>query len=270
MAFNGLNHPGVRDKPVLDVEKQQAEASISAGSSPETRTAASPTFRGRLQRWNTRVEGLAGLEARGIARVLPEEKHGVDTAGYLQMFNLWFGMNLCVIFLVSGMLGPLIFQLGWVDCVCIVIFANVPACAAAAYTSTFGPESGHRAMVLSRFFVGYWPAKLSCLLNIIMQAGWGIIACIIAGQMISAVNGHGLSIAVGCAIAALCIGVLCTFGIAVLHIYERYALWHNPCYARRAAELTDVQIRLVYPSLCVSSPHWRLRSILGYFPRIHR
>jgi purine-cytosine permease-like protein len=78
-------------------------------------------------------------------------------------------------------------------------------------------------MVLGRYFMGYWPAKLACLLNIIMQTGWGIIGCIIAGQMISAVNGGGLTIAVGCVIAALCIGVLTTFGIAILHVYERYA-----------------------------------------------
>lgn len=78
-------------------------------------------------------------------------------------------------------------------------------------------------VVLGRYFMGYWPAKLACLLNIIMQTGWAIIGCIIAGQMISAVNGGGLTIAVGCVIAALCIGVLTTFGIAILHIYERYA-----------------------------------------------
>lgn len=41
--------------------------------------------------------------------------------------------------------------------------------------------------------------------------------------MISAVDGSRLSIAVGCVVAALCIGGLATFGIAVLHAYERYA-----------------------------------------------
>ena len=73
--------------------------------------------------------------------------------------------------------------------------------------------------------MGYWPSKLACILNIIMQVGWGIIGCIIAGQMLSAVNGAGLSIAVGCVISALGIGLIATFGIAILHTVERYALY---------------------------------------------
>ena len=41
--------------------------------------------------------------------------------------------------------------------------------------------------------------------------------------MLSAVNGAGLTISVGCAISALCIGLVAAFGIAILHTYERSA-----------------------------------------------
>lgn len=54
-----------------------------------------------------------------------------------------------------------------------------------------------------------------------MQIGWGVISCIIAGQMFSAINGKGLSVAVGCVIAALLIGLIAMFGIACLHVVER-------------------------------------------------
>ena len=67
--------------------------------------------------------------------------------GYLQMFTLWFSINVVVNNLAVGFLGPLVFSLGWVDCVCLVIFANALSCCGAAYTSTFGPESGNRTMV---------------------------------------------------------------------------------------------------------------------------
>ena len=30
--------------------------------------------------------------------------------------------------------------------------------------------------------MGYWPSKLACILNVILEVGWGIIASIIAGQ----------------------------------------------------------------------------------------
>lgn len=39
--------------------------------------------------------------------------------------------------------------------------------------------------------------------------------------VLSAVNGAGLTIAVGCAISALCIGLVAAFGIAILHTFER-------------------------------------------------
>ncbi|KAL9624560.1 MAG: hypothetical protein Q9160_001224 [Pyrenula sp. 1 TL-2023] len=56
-----------------------------------------------------------------------------------------------------------------------------------------------------------------------MQVGWGIISCIIAGQILSAINGRGLSVAVGCVISALCIGVVTIFGIRIVYKFERYA-----------------------------------------------
>ena len=72
--------------------------------------------------------------------------------------------------------------------------------------------------------MGYWPAKVAGAFNVIMQIGWGIIGCIIAGQMFSAVNGAGMTIAVGCIVAALLIGLIATFGIALVHSFERYAV----------------------------------------------
>ena len=73
--------------------------------------------------------------------------------------------------------------------------------------------------------MGYWPSKLASLLNLLMQIGWAILGCIVAGQMFSAVNGGGMSIAVGCVVSALCTGLIATFGIAIVQIYERYVLF---------------------------------------------
>ena len=106
-----------------------------------------PVLGGHLAKWNAKVERLAGLEARGIRRVLPEEKQECGRRGYLHMFELWFGINLVVMSVITGLLGPLVYQLGWVDCVCIIIFANALSCSAVGFISTFGPQSGNRTMV---------------------------------------------------------------------------------------------------------------------------
>lgn len=166
--MNPLRHPAAHQIPENDVEKRgeliessvdiTATGSDSADNTMDNSNITShpgtfdiaPTpvlLRGRLAKWNAKVESLAGLEARGITRVLPEEKHNVDAMGYIQMFTLWFSINVVVNNLAVGFLGPLVFNLGWVDCVCLVLFANALSACGAAYTGTFGPQSGNRTMV---------------------------------------------------------------------------------------------------------------------------
>src|SRR4051812_47071 len=71
--------------------------------------------------------------------------------------------------------------------------------------------------------MGYWPAKLPALLNIILMLGYCTIDAIIAGQMLSAVNGGGLSIAVGIVVVQIVCGVVTVFGMKFFQIYERFA-----------------------------------------------
>ena len=164
--MNPIKHPGTTRLPQLDVESQkQREAKENGEYELVTKTdtvvtnhsSESPTqpdipitpviLKGRFARWNDKIEGLAGLEARGITRVLPEEKHAAGIRQYLQMMLLWFSISLFAATIITGSFGRLLFSLGWKDAVCIAIFANGLAAAGAAYVSTFGPESGNRTMV---------------------------------------------------------------------------------------------------------------------------
>ena len=154
-----LHHRDAHDMTGGDIEKQGevkcVESDITANSpssdpSYQYDIPIAPVLKGRLAKWNAKVESLAGLEARGIKRVLPEEKHECGRRGYLHMFELWFGINLVVMSIITGLMGPLVYQLGWVDSVCIVIFANALSCCAPGFMSTFGPQSGNRTMVGAR------------------------------------------------------------------------------------------------------------------------
>jgi purine-cytosine permease-like protein len=72
--------------------------------------------------------------------------------------------------------------------------------------------------------MGYWPSKLCCLLNIVIMVGYGMIDCIIGGQILSAVSGGTLTIIVGIVIVALISWVVAVFGMAIFHTYERQDL----------------------------------------------
>jgi Permease for cytosine/purines, uracil, thiamine, allantoin len=193
--MNPLNHPGVHQIPQHDVEKRgelkstdvdvttntgcdtfrDATNTSSSDSSnqQDTRPITPVLLTGKLASWNAKVEGLAGLEARGITRVLPEEKHDGGIHGYLQMVALWFSINLVATNIITGLLGPLVFQLGWVDCVCIVIFANALSSCGASYTSTFGPESGNRTMVRVRAeYIPQDSLELPRIVDVISRSLW--------------------------------------------------------------------------------------------------
>ena len=184
VANDSPNPPAAHQLPEHDVEKRgelndkDADIQVSSFNSNNsdentTRTSQSslshdipPTpvvFRGRLKRWNDKIEGLAGLEARGISRVLPEEKHGISFIGYAQMCILWFSVNVTVNNLAVGFLGPLVFSLGWVDSVLLTVFGCALGSVGTAYSSTWGAESGNRTLVRfapgHNFAIGQWERK---------------------------------------------------------------------------------------------------------------
>ena len=53
------------------------------------------------------------------------------------------------------------------------------------------------------------------------MVGWGTIDCIIGGQVLSAVSGGTMTIAVGIIIVALVELVIAAFGMKIFHLYER-------------------------------------------------
>ncbi|KAF1978783.1 purine-cytosine permease FCY21 [Bimuria novae-zelandiae CBS 107.79] len=184
------------------------------------------TFAGKWQtRWKSleRLMAEYNMESRGIQRVEPDECHNLSQLGYSQIAILWISINLAANNITLGMLGPAVFELGFLDsCLCAVLGMLV-GCLAVAYIATFGPRSGNRTMILSRYITGWWPSKLVVVLNIIVFLGYSLIDCVVAGQILSAVSSNNMSVVVGIIIVALITWVITTFGYEVFHYYERYA-----------------------------------------------
>jgi hypothetical protein len=103
-----------------------------------------------LKRWNAKIEGLAGFEARGLARVHESERHPTSNMSLLQMLLLWLSANLTINNLAVTLAGPLLFGLGFIDCALCAIFGVTLGALSTAYMATWGAASGNRTMV--RFF----------------------------------------------------------------------------------------------------------------------
>lgn len=71
--------------------------------------------------------------------------------------------------------------------------------------------------------MGYWPSKLTTVLNIVILVGYGTISCILGGQILSAVSGGRITVIVGIVIIALITWIIPVFGMATFQVYERYA-----------------------------------------------
>jgi len=163
-------------------------------------------------------------ESRGIRRVEPDERHDTKSLGYTQIGMLWFSINLAANNITLGMLGPAIFGLNFFDSSMTAVFGMLVGCVPVGYIATFGPLSGNRSLVFARYTMGWWPAKLIVVLNLIVLIGYCMIDAVVAGQILSAVSPHdSLSVVVGIIVVAVVTWFITTFGYNILHYYERYA-----------------------------------------------
>lgn len=86
--------------------------------------------------------------------------------------------------------------------------------------------------------MGWYPSRIAALFNVVVQVGWGLVDCLVAGLILSAVNGGGMSIIVGVVVAAFGTWFIIVFGIKWFHIYERYVMRCEPHVLRTRHVLT--------------------------------
>ncbi|GKZ62563.1 hypothetical protein AnigIFM49718_009982 [Aspergillus niger] len=166
------------------------------------------------------------LEARGIERVQEHERMSKLTwVSYMQAFLLWVSINLAANNITLGMLGPATYGLSFLDSALCGVFGALVGAIVSSWMATWGPISGIRTMAFGRYSMGWWPSKLIVILNLIQMLGYGLIDCVVGGQILSAVSPHGhMTVAVeGIVIIAIISWVIATFGIQIFHYYERFA-----------------------------------------------
>jgi purine-cytosine permease-like protein len=210
---------------MADVEKAASVQVVADNKDKDSSSTSAegpiPSKPNALHRLNNTIEGLSGFEARGITRVLPDERQPASLLADLQVAILWFGANISANNMTTGLFGPLIFGLGFKDSVMCALIGCFLGSASTSYMAIWGPQSGNRTMVCLRFFMGYWPSKLPCALNIVLMLGYITLNFIITGQILSAVSGGSMTIVVGIVVAAIVCWVVAVFGMWFFHQYER-------------------------------------------------
>ncbi|ANB11520.1 Tpn1p [Sugiyamaella lignohabitans] len=179
-------------------------------------------FSDRFVRFSEKLDAL-GVELRGIHRVEPDERRSGNLREVINMYLLW--MSGCGgLSSVSGyLLGPLLFQLSFKDCISSGVAGTVVGCAIAAYGATMGPRSGLRQMVGVRYQFGWWPAKFIALLNIVTLLGWSVVNCVFGGQILSAVSNNAVPIEVGITIITVIAFSVAIVGIRYIQYAEGFA-----------------------------------------------
>lgn len=87
------------------------------------------------------------LEARGIQRVEDHEKNATGKLPYLQVFLLWFSINLAANNITLGMLGPAVYELSFEDGAMCAAFGSFLGSIPVAWLATWGPRTGLRTLV---------------------------------------------------------------------------------------------------------------------------
>lgn len=111
-----------------------------------TAAPAAARVEGRLRNFERQLIKF-NVEARGIQRVEPHERHGLTWKGYVSMFCLWFSVNLAPVNYTLGMLAPAVFALSFKDAALCAVFGSLLGSIPVGYIASFGPVSGNRSMV---------------------------------------------------------------------------------------------------------------------------
>lgn len=208
-------HPQTSHNPVSPTTGGEEEEETPLGPAGNRVTTWLKSFEQTLLRCN--------IEARGIQRVPPEDRHDLSRHGVTQILLIWISINLEAVVIALGFLGPVVYYLPFLDSCLLAVFGSILGAAPAAYIATFGPRSGNRTMILTRFITGWYPSKLIVVLTLIILMGYILIDAVLGGQILSAVADGNLSVIVGIVIVCVITWLVSTFGYTLFHQYERYA-----------------------------------------------
>ncbi|KAL3426541.1 Purine-cytosine permease fcyB 1 [Phlyctema vagabunda] len=161
-----------------------------------------------------------GVEENSIAPIPLAQRVDIRVAN---LFTVWFTALLCLLPIVTGMVGTLSYGLSLRDASLVILFFTLLSTLAPAALGVLGPKTGLRQMIQARYAFGLYAIVIILLLNAASVTGFCVIAAIVGGQCLSAVSDSGISWDVGIVITLIISLALSFSGYKVLHFYERWS-----------------------------------------------
>ena len=181
-------------------------------------------FLAKLRSYENAMDRKIGVESVGITRRRPEDRDPTYARWSNQavMYLLWMSTTMNISCFTTGFLGWE-FGLDLSRSVAIIIFSTLLGSAVTGWCATMGPGMGLRQVSISRYSMGWWPAKVIAALNVVEQVGWSSVGCITGGLALSAVSDGRIGSQLGVVIAAV-VGFLISFvGLRAVFTYEKFA-----------------------------------------------
>ncbi|ORY63174.1 permease for cytosine/purines, uracil, thiamine, allantoin-domain-containing protein [Pseudomassariella vexata] len=162
----------------------------------------------------------AGMEENGIKPV-PIEKR--TNTRYNNLFTVFFTGLLCILPLPTGMLATLVFGMSLRDASLTILFFSLLCCIPPAFMGCGGYLTGLRQLIQARYSWGFYLVTVPLLLNAATITGFTLIASIVGGQTIAAINPGNVSVSVGITITILISFIVSLLGFRALHSWERWS-----------------------------------------------
>ncbi|KAH8911954.1 hypothetical protein BR93DRAFT_34460 [Coniochaeta sp. PMI_546] len=203
------------DKPVLDSASE--EVSPSSPARPKG-------FLAALRHYEAALDRFLGVEAHAISRKRAEDRDPSYRKWHNQavMFLLWMSSTLNLSCFTTGFLGWE-FGLDLRRSILLIVFGTFCGASVTGWCATMGPGTGLRQVSISRYSIGWWPAKVIAALNVIEQVGWSSVGCITGGAALSAVSDGRVGTELGVIIAAVLGFVISFIGLRAVFQYEKFA-----------------------------------------------
>ncbi|MFT8716934.1 purine-cytosine permease family protein [Gluconobacter potus] len=125
-----------------------------------------------------RAEFHQSVEVHTIYRIPTEHRHG----RVRDLFTVWFSTNMTLLTIVTGALGPKIFDLSLIWAIVAVIAGNLVGAVFMALHAAQGPVLGVPQMVQSRGQFGVWGAVPIIVLVVLMYIGFAASNCVVGGE----------------------------------------------------------------------------------------